>query len=285
MIDLHTHTSYSDGTWGLSDLLKEAQKVGLEVLSITDHDTLDAYKELKKIDYKKLYTGKIIPGIELNTVYNEVAFHMLAYNFECEKLEEWVEKNYENKKPNLDVEFDIMMNSCKKNNIIIDDLKYDAKDGWPIDIIFPEIKKHEENKKYFTVDEWNNIDVFFNSCVTNRDFPVFVDFSIHYPNAKEVSNEVRKAGGKLFLAHVYKYKLKEPLEFINSLKKDNIIDGVEVYHSSFSDEQTKTLEKYCIENKLLMSGGSDCHGEKKPDRKIGTGYNNLNISSKILKNW
>lgn len=285
MIDLHTHTSYSDGTWGLSDLLKEAQKVGLEVLSITDHDTLDAYKELKKIDYKKLYTGKIIPGIELNTVYNGVAFHMLAYNFECEKLEEWVRNKYENKKPNLDVEFDIMMNSCKKNNIIIDDLKYDAKDGWPIDIIFPEIKKHEENKKYFTVDEWNNIDVFFNSCVTNRDFPVFVDFSIHYPNAKEVSNEVRKAGGKLFLAHVYKYKLKEPLEFINSLKKDNIIDGVEVYHSSFSDEQTKTLEKYCIENKLLMSGGSDCHGEKKPDRKIGTGYNNLNISSKILKNW
>ena len=284
MIDLHTHTNYSDGTWGLSQLLKEAQKVGLEVLSITDHDTLDAYKELKKIDYKKLYTGKIIPGIELNTVYNGVAFHMLAYNFECEKLEEWVRNKYENKKPNLDVEFDIMMNSCKKNNIIIDDLKYDAKDGWPIDIIFPEIKKHEENKKYFTVDEWNNIDVFFNSCVTNRDFPVFVDFSIHYPNAKEVSNEVRKAGGKLFLAHVYKYKLKEPLEFINSLKKDNIIDG-EVYHSSFSDEQTKTLEKYCIENKLLMSGGSDCHGEKKPDRKIGTGYNNLNISSKILKNW
>lgn len=285
MIDLHTHTNYSDGTWGLSQLLKEAQKVGLEVLSITDHDTLDAYKELKKIDYKKLYTGKIIPGIELNTVYNGVAFHMLAYNFECEKLEEWVRNKYENKKPNLDVEFNIMMNSCKKNNIIIDDLKYDAKDGWPIDIIFPEIKKHEENKKYFTVDEWNNIDVFFNSCVTNRDFPVFVDFSIHYPNAKEVSNEVRKAGGKLFLAHVYKYKLKEPLEFINSLKKDNIIDGVEVYHSSFSDEQTETLEKYCTENKLLMSGGSDCHGEKKPNRKIGTGYNNLNISSKILENW
>lgn len=285
MIDLHTHTNYSDGTWGLSQLLKEAQKVGLEVLSITDHDTLDAYKELKKIDYKKLYTGKIIPGIELNTVYNGVAFHMLAYNFEREKLEEWVRNKYENKKPNLDVEFNIMMNSCKKNNIIIDDLKYDAKDGWPIDIIFPEIKKHEENKKYFTVDEWNNIDVFFNSCITNREFPVFVDFSIHYPNAKVVSDEVKKAGGKLFLAHVYKYNLKGPLEFINSLKKDNLIDGVEVYHSSFSDEQTETLEKYCTENKLLMSGGSDCHGEKKPDRKIGTGYNNLNISSKILENW
>lgn len=194
-------------------------------------------------------------------------------------------KNYENKKPNLDVEFNIMMNSCKKNNIIIDDLKYDAKDGWPIDIIFPEIKKHEENKKYFTVDEWNNIDVFFNSCITNREFPVFVDFSIHYPNAKVVSDEVKKAGGKLFLAHVYKYNLKGPLEFINSLKKDNLIDGVEVYHSSFLDEQTETLEKYCTENKLLMSGGSDCHGEKKPDRKIGTGYNNLNISSKILENW
>lgn len=285
MIDLHTHTNYSDGTWELSKLLEEAQKVGLEVLSITDHDTLAAYDELEKIDYKKIYTGKIIHGIEFNTVYNGIAFHMLAYDFDCSKIKSWVKDNYENKKPNLDIEFNYMMNSCKKNNIIIDDLKYDAKNGWPIDIIFPAIKEHEENKKYFTYEEWNNIDVFFNSCVTNKEFPVFVDFSIHYPDAKVISNVVRKAGGKLFLAHVYRYNLKEPLDFIESLKNDNIIDGVEVYHSSFSEEQTNILKRYCYENKLLMSGGSDCHGQKKADRKIGFGYNNLNISSKILDNW
>ena len=72
---------------------------------------------------------------------------------------------------------------------------------------------------------------------------------------------------------------------LNIIKRNNIIDGVEVYHSSFTEEQIKILEKYCRDNNLLMSGGSDCHGEKKVDRKIGVGYGNLNISKEILKEW
>lgn len=53
MIDLHVHTNYSDGTWDLKKLLEEAEKAKIEVLSITDHDTVKVYKELEKIDYKK----------------------------------------------------------------------------------------------------------------------------------------------------------------------------------------------------------------------------------------
>lgn len=64
-----------------------------------------------------------------------------------------------------------------------------------------------------------------------------------------------------------------------------MLDGVEVYHSSYTDEQIKTLEKYCIEKGMLMSGGSDCHGEKKKDRKLGIGYGNLNINKMIMDNW
>ena len=52
MIDLHVHTNYSDGTWDLKKLLEEAEKAKIEVLSITDHDTVKVYKELEKIDYK-----------------------------------------------------------------------------------------------------------------------------------------------------------------------------------------------------------------------------------------
>ena len=49
MIDLHTHTNYSDGTWDTKRLLEEAEKTKLEVLAITDHDTLDAHFELEKV--------------------------------------------------------------------------------------------------------------------------------------------------------------------------------------------------------------------------------------------
>jgi len=285
MIDLHTHTNYSDGTWNLKKLLEEAQKAKIEVLSITDHDTIKPYKELVQMNYKEIYQGQIITGVEFSTVFNGVFFHLLAYDFDYREIDNWVYENYEIKKLDLQAEFEFMFKSCKKNNIKIDNIEYDVSKGWPIDILYPEIKKYEENKKYFKENEWNNIDVFFNSCVTNKNFPAFVDFSIHYPEAADVVKQVRKAGGKLFIAHPYRYNLENIIEFLDILKENNIIDGVEVYHSIHTEEQVNILKKFCEDNNLLMSGGTDCHGEKKADRRIGIGYGNMNISKNILSNW
>ena len=145
MIDLHTHTIYSDGTWNLKKLLEEAEKAQIEVLSITDHDTVKAYKELEKMDYNKIYHGEIISGAEFNTVFDGVAFHLLAYDFDYKKLDTWIYENYENRKPNLEKEFEYMIQSCKKNNIKVGNIVYDEEKGWPIDIIFSEIKKYTEN--------------------------------------------------------------------------------------------------------------------------------------------
>lgn len=285
MIDLHTHTNYSDGTWNLKKLLEEAEKTKIEVLSITDHDRIDAYKELERINANDLFSGRIVTGVEFSTVFDGVTFHLLAYDFDYKKLANFIYENYESKKIDLKKEFDYMIESCNKNNIKLGNLEYKENMGWPIDIIFPEIKKHEENRKYFKQKEWDDIDVFYNSCVTNKKFPVFVDFSIHYPKADVVAGAVRKAGGKTFVAHVFRYYLDDSIGFLDVLKQSNVIDGVEAYHSSFLEEQTKTLKKYCRDNNLFMSGGSDCHGDKKADRKIGIGYGNLNIDKEILKSW
>lgn len=285
MIDLHTHTCYSDGSWNIKEILNEAEKKGIEVLAITDHDTVNGVKELAQIDYSKIYKGKIIPGIEFSTVYDGIFFHLLAYGFDYKKLEQWVHKEYGERKPDLMEEYNKMIESCKRNNIKLEKLNYDKSKGWPIDTIFPEIKKHPENKKYFTDKEWNDVKVFFQCCVTRKKFPVYIDFSMNYPTANQVANEVRKAGGKLFVAHVYRYNLEDTKGFLNILKKDNIIDGVEVYHSSFSKEETDSLIQYCEENNLLMSGGTDCHGEKRADIQLGIGYGNMNIEKDILKDW
>ena len=69
MIDLHIHTTYSDGADNLIDVLKKAEKNKLEYISITDHDNCNAYKELKKINIRSYYTGNIIPGIEIKCGY------------------------------------------------------------------------------------------------------------------------------------------------------------------------------------------------------------------------
>lgn len=66
--------------------------------------------------------------------------------------------------------------------------------------------------------------------------------------------------------------------------KEKIIDGIEVYYSGFNSEQIKRLEYFCDTYKLLKSGGTDCHGTRKP-LKIGIGLGNLNISEEVVKDW
>ena len=286
MIDLHTHTTYSDGTWDVKTLLKNANENGVELLAITDHDTVKAHLELKENDYSSYFKGKIIPGAEFNCVFNNSKIELLGYNFDIERMNEWIEKVYnKEKKPNLMEEFHLLMNACHKNKIKVDDINYKEDMGWPIDFIYESIKKYPENKKYFSDKERNDIDHFFRCCTCNIDFPLYIDFSYQTPNAKLVSNEIRKLGGKVFLAHLFTYPLRDYEKYLDSLVENNIIDGIETYYSKFSDEEINFVEKYCKKNNLYMSAGTDCHGNKKPDRKIGIGYGNMNAQIDVVKDW
>lgn len=238
MIDLHTHTTYSDGTWDVKTLLKNAKENGVELLAITDHDTVKAHLELKENDYSNYFDGKIIPGAEFNCVFNNAKIELLGYNFDDEKMNDWIEKvyNVEKKVPNLMEEFHLLMNTCHKNKIKVDDINYKEGMWWPIDYVYESIKKYPENKKYFSDKEWNDIDYFFRCCTCNIDFPLYIDFSYQTPNAKLVSDEIRKLGGKVFLAHLFTYPLRDYKKYLDSLVENNIIDGVETYYSNFSNE-------------------------------------------------
>jgi len=287
MIDLHTHTTHSDGTWDVITLLKNAEKNGVSLLAITDHDCVKAHQELKTIDYQKYFSGKIISGAEFNCIFNNAKIELLGYDFDVNKMDKWIEKNYkkEKKEPNLMEEFKLLISACHKNNVKIDKIDYKENMGWPIDFIYESIKKYPENKKLFTDKEWEDIDHFFRCCTCNTDFPLYIDFSYQTPNAKTVSDEIRKLGGKVFIAHLFTYPLRDYKEYLDSLVKNNIIDGIEVYYSNFTVEEIEFVKNYCKNNNLFMSAGTDCHGDKKPDRKIGIGYGNMNISSDIVKEW
>ena len=287
MIDLHTHTKYSDGTLDIKKLLEEAEKNNVELLAITDHDTVKAHIELEKNDYSKYFSGKIIAGAEFNCVFNNAKIELLGYNFDIHKMNEWIEKTYniEKKKPNLIEEFNLLMNACYKNNIKVDDIDYKEDMGWPIDYIYESIKKYPENRQYFSEKEWNDIDHFFRCCTCNIDFPLYIDFSYQTPNAKIVSDDIKKLGGKVFLAHLFTYPLRDYEKYLDSLVNENIIDGIETYYSKFTEEQIEFVKKYCKKHSLYMSAGTDCHGDKKPDRKVGIGYGNMNVPVNVVKDW
>ena len=85
MIDLHMHTTYSDGTESCETVLKKCQEKNLNYISITDHNTSLAYEELERIDIPNLYKGKIIPGIELNTKVLGIPIEILGYGINYKK--------------------------------------------------------------------------------------------------------------------------------------------------------------------------------------------------------
>ena len=157
--------------------------------------------------------------------------------------------------------------------------------GWPVDIVFASVTKYAENRKYFSDEEWTNPNIFFRSSTCNIDFPLYIDFSYLYPNASEVAKQIRDAGGRVFLAHLFFYPLKNHVEFLDMLRETNVIDGVEVYHTLHTKEQSEILKEYCKKYNLLMCGGTDCHGDRNPKKHIGTGLGDMNISEDIIKNW
>jgi len=287
MIDLHTHTKYSDGTFSVKELLTEAEKTGVTLLSITDHDKLSAHIEMQDFNVKEYYTGKIIVGTEFSASHEGKRIELLGYGFDISKVKPWLDKMYNREKMNQDniMEFKEIYQICKEKGLkVTENLEYIPTD-YPVDVVYYDIKKYEENKKFFTDEEWNNIDVFWRKCSNNKDFILYWDFTKRIPSSKEVSELIRNAGGKVFVAHIFKYQVDDHIEMLDSLVNNDIIDGVEVYYSAFNDEQIKFLENYCKKRNLYMSAGSDFHGMKKKDRKIGIGYGNMNVQEDVVQNW
>ena len=289
MIDLHCHTKNSDGTWSTKKLLEKAEILKLDVLSITDHDTVKSYIEIKENkNLQKIFKGKLINGVELNCTFDGIKIEVLAYGFDIQPVHEWLESYYTVEKhiKDLTEEFNELVSICKQKKIKIEnELAYNPQNEYPVDVIYYSIIKFEENRKFFTEEEWNDKSVFFRKCTVDKEFILYRDFSKQMPTLEFISEFIHKNNGKIFLAHLYKYKLENPIAYLDKIVEKKLIDGVEVYHSSFSLDQMATLEKYCNKKELLISGGSDCHGDRKKDRKLAIGYGNLNISKEIINNW
>lgn len=290
MIDIHMHTSYSDGTDSVIELLKKAEEKKLEYISITDHNTCKAYKELENIDIKKYYNGKIIRGVELNTKIDGINIELLGYGIETDRIEDKLEKLYENFRNKNDIELKELYRICKEKKVKLDEGildKYQPKKyAYASLYIHEEIRKYPENRSLFLSQEsWNDVMVFYRKEMCNKNSNFYIDSTNLVPDMQTVINLIKSLNGLVFVPHIYVYGDNSEYIFENIINNYKI-DGFECFYSKFSKKQNETIYNYFKENNLYISGGSDYHGETKPNVKMGSGINNnLKMPKDIIMPW
>ncbi len=287
MIDLHTHTKYSDGSSTVSELLEKAQELNLTLLSIADHNTIQAYTELANYDLRKKFEGKIIPGIEITTTYKGETIEVLGYGFDLEVMQDFLDDNVFSFEEKQLREYELIKKQYKKIGVIFDEknIVFDPKVESSRIAFCNEIKKYPENFKYFLNEESISTNSgFTRNEVYNPKSPLYVDESSLFPSLEMTIQMIHQAGGLAFLAHTYAYS-KNISEQLFDILDNYDLDGLECFYTTFTDEQSNYLINVCKKRGLLMSGGSDFHGTRKVNHNLGIGRGNLNIDESIVSNW
>lgn len=291
MIDLHIHTHYSDGTDSVIELLKKAENLNLECISITDHDNCKAYKELENINIKDYYSGKLINGIEIKCAFKGRLIEVLGYDYDLNKMNVWIDEFYQDRqRKDLQLKyFNHLYDACIKKGLEMmpkEKWIWNPENDWASVEIYKNIKLHPENETRVPEDLWDDFTTFSKKYCADLNDDFYIDKSKDYPTVEEAINAIKNAGGKVLVAHVFIYKWADDKEaLIKELHNSYDIDGFECYHSNFSKEQSEYILEYCDNKGLLKSGGSDYHGKNKPGIELKVGKGNLQIPRDIIKNW
>lgn len=242
--DLHLHTHYSDGKYSVKDLLRLIKEKGIELFSITDHDTIESIYELEEIS--KTEELNYIPGIEFSTDYDGREIHILGYNLDYESGA--FRSHIENFRKNRMVR---ILKIIEKLNYL--GLKFNPEDffkyyGETKSIGRPHIAEYLHKLGY--VKSYNEA---FHKYI--GDFRVAF-FKKNSPDTLAVLKLIEETGGVSFLAHPGKNFLWSKIDIL--IKAG--LDGIEVYNPVHKSDKARKFEKFAEENNLMITGGSDFHG-------------------------
>ena len=273
-IDLHVHSVNSDGTDSTEAIIESSIELQLEAICISDHEYLTKVPQQNNIE--------IIQGVEISVSWDLLddtnkfgGTHLLVY--------------FLNEESPLDKKLhELRKNKIERNYSIIDNLEefeiyIDKKDLDSLETKVPgrpHIAELMVKKNYVS-----NISEAFSKYLGNGKID---GIDNHQLSIKEIINLAKQSKSLVFLAHPHTLmsnKLYSKSDnwidnkfhnYIQTLK-DMDIDGIEVYYPGYSHNTINTLLEVCENQNLLVSGGSDFHGSRKPNNLLGIGYENSPI--------
>jgi len=271
IVDLHTHTTESDGSFTPEELIKEAKRVGLSAIAITDHDSISGLK--KAAPFAAELDIELIPGVELSTDYNGKEVHVVGLYIDPTN-QHFLTSLHEFKE-----------NRDNRNAIMVENLQ---KEGFAITMEAlkaenPDCVITRANIARFLYEHGMipTIQTAFEKCIGDHCKCYVNRFKITPMDGVRL---IKEAGGTAILAHPLLYHMSDATlqQLINEMKAAGL-DGIEAIYCTYTPSEERQMKKLAAENDLLISGGSDFHGTTKPNLNLGTGYGKLYIPYTILE--
>lgn len=270
-IDLHTHSSASDGSLSPALVMAAAKEEGLRAVALTDHDTMagipEAMKAAKELDIE------CIPGIELSAVYEDKEVHIVGL-FLDEKNPVLVERleNFRRIREARNLKMIEKMQSAGVD-ITMEKLCELEGDG---------VMTRANLARYLLhIGYISSIKEAFDKYLS-PGLPFFVPKTGVTP--EDAVRAIRDAGGVAILAHPLIYKFTpQQLDRCIELLKDYGLQGIETFYSTYSEADEREMKRLALKHGLAFSGGSDFHGSVKPHIQIGRGMGKLVIPYDVLE--
>ena len=268
IIDLHAHSTASDGTYAPAAVAELAKNIGLSAIALTDHDTIDGLEEFQKTG--EALGIETIVGIEFAALwekYHRPEIHIVGLGFDpnhpalLERMKDIIESRDARN-----------LKMCEKLSsiglkITLDEVAANAGGEIITRMHFANVLLQ---KGYIAKKE----DAF--SRYISAGQPGYVEREFLSPEL--CIRTIKEAGGAAILAHPTLYNLD--MEQMEELCEELIpygLDGIECLYSTYSPAETKAISALAEKMHLLPSGGSDFHGKNKPNIHLGSGKSNLSI--------
>ena len=271
-IDLHIHTNKSDGLLSPKEIIDEAKKKHVQTIAIADHDTVDAYTD-EVYNYAKDNEIELITAVEISTKTKKCGIHVLGYNIDTSNkyLNESLKKI---RNARHDYLYNVA-NKLNEMNYILNINKLDmieavTKAHIAMDIISNKTNEKQLLKQFGHIPSKGE----FIETIMNENCPAYVKKETVTPKA--AAEIIRKAGGKVVLAHPVAYvhednlTMNEILEIINDMKADGL-EANYIYTDRNNNivNEIEKWNKFAEENHLFVTIGSDFHMEDGNHAEIG----------------
>ena len=272
MIDLHLHSTNSDGSETPEELVRRGRQAGLKAMALTDHDNMGGVDEFLAACREQGLTG--IAGVEISAAVEEGhgTLHILGYGVDpqhplvTESLgrvldgRAWRNEQILEKLNGLDLELEwAEVQACAGEDVV---------------------GRAHFAQALIDRDYVSSVPEAFDKYLS-KGRPAYVDRYRLYP--EEGIRMIRAAGGVAVIAHPFSWELDErKLETGLRELKALGLSGIEAVYAEYGPEQTVTLLRLAKKLDLLTTGGSDYHGLAKPDIALGRGFGSLHVPDEYL---